>query len=151
MDETDTQPKGSNPRARRWIASAALLAGGVLAGGILAGSQAANAQTATPTASSTATANASGDSAVSPADLRHGPGETLLTGTTADKVKAAALDAVPGGTVIRVETDSEGSPYEAHIQKPDGSFVTVKIDENFNVTDTISGFGAGPMQPGTSN
>jgi hypothetical protein len=150
MDETDTQPKGRNPRARRWIASAALLAGGMLAGGILAGSQAASAQGATSTASSSAAAPPGG-SGVSPAAMRHGPGETLLTGTTADKVKAAALDAVPGGTVIRVETDSEGSPYEAHIQKSDGSFVTVKIDENFNVTDTISGFGAGPMQPGTSN
>ena len=84
--------------------------------------------------------------------MGHGPNETLLTGTTASKVKAAALAAVPGGTVIRVETDSDGSPYEAHVRKSDGSFVTVKIDKSFKVTDTIDGFGKGPHQPpsGTS-
>src|SRR4051794_27908345 len=40
-----------------------------------------------------------------PAQVSHGPGETLLTGDTADKVKQAALDEVSGATVIRVETD----------------------------------------------
>ena len=40
--------------------------------------------------------------------MKNGPGETLLAGTTGDKVKAAALTAVPGGTIIRVETDSAG-------------------------------------------
>ena len=67
-------------------------------------------------------------------------------------MKAAALAAVPGGTVIRVETDSAGSPYEAHVQKSDGSIVTVKIDNSFNVTSTESGFGAGgPMSANGSN
>ena len=84
--------------------------------------------------------------------MRHGPGETLLTDGTASKVKAAALATVPGGTVIRVETDSAGSPYEAHVQKSDGSIVTVKIDDSFNVTGTESGFGAGgPMSADGSN
>jgi uncharacterized membrane protein YkoI len=63
-----------------------------------------------------------------------GGGETALTGETADKVKAAALKAVPDGTVDRVETDSEGSPYEAHMTKTDGSHVTVKVNEAFEVT-----------------
>ena len=76
--------------------------------------------------------------------MSHGPGETLLTGTTADKVKAAALAADPGATIIRVETDSAGSPYEAHITKADGTQVTLKIDANFKVTSTEQGFGAGP-------
>ena len=58
----------------------------------------------------------------------------LLTGDTADKVKAAALAAVPGGTIERVENDAEGSPYEAHMTKADGSHVTVKVDASFNVT-----------------
>jgi hypothetical protein len=84
--------------------------------------------------------------------MRHGPGETLLTDGTTSKVKAAALAAVPGGTVIRVETDSAGSPYEAHVQKSDGSIVTVKIDDSFNVTSSESGFGAGgPMSANGSN
>ena len=56
---------------------------------------------------------------------------------------------MPNGTIIRVETDNEGSPYEAHVQKSDGTTVTVKVDSSFKVTDTISGFGAGgPHGPG---
>ncbi|MBA2752545.1 MAG: hypothetical protein H0U41_10015 [Actinobacteria bacterium] len=66
----------------------------------------------------------------------------MLTGDTAEKVKAAALAAVPGGTVERVENDAEGSPYEAHVVKPDGSHVTVKVDSQFKVTATEQGRGA---------
>ena len=79
-----------------------------------------------------------------PARMSHGPGETLLTGSAADKAKAAALAAVPGATVIRVETDSGGAQYEAHLTKADGSEVTVKLDSSFTVTATESGFGSGP-------
>ena len=77
--------------------------------------------------------------------MTHGPGETLLTGATASKIRAAALAAVPGATVIRVETDSDGAAYEAHLRKADGSYVTVKLDKGFHVTRTDSGFG-GPAQ-----
>jgi hypothetical protein len=77
--------------------------------------------------------------------MKQGPGETLLTGDTATKVEAAALKAVPGATVIRVETDSSGSAYEAHLKKSDGSTATVLFDKDFNVTSTIDGFGAGPQ------
>jgi hypothetical protein len=73
-----------------------------------------------------------------------GPGETLLTGTTAEKVKAAAQAAVPGGTIIRVETDSAGSPYEAHVRKSDGTEVRLKIDSIFRVTSIESGPPGGP-------
>ena len=76
-----------------------------------------------------------------PATMSHGPGETLLTDGTADKVKQAALDKVPGATVIRLETDSKGSPYEAHLRKSDGTEVTVKVDKDYNATDVQSGFG----------
>jgi hypothetical protein len=105
------------------------------------------------TSSSTSTSNGSSSSStqapaagqpMDPSKVDHGPNETLLTGTTADKVKAAAQAAVPGGTIIRVETDSEGSPYEAHVQKSDGTYVTVKVDSSFKVTSTEDGFGRGP-------
>ena len=79
-----------------------------------------------------------------PATMSHGPGETLLTDGTADKVKQAALDKVSGATVIRVETDSEGAAYEAHLRKADGTEVTVKLDKQYQVTDVVNGFGAGP-------
>ena len=81
--------------------------------------------------------------------MKHGPGETLLTGDAAAKVTAAAQKEVPGATIIRVETDSDGATYEAHMQKADGSYVTVTFDKNFNVTGTEQGFGApGPGAPG---
>lgn len=71
--------------------------------------------------------------------MANGKTEQLLTGDTAEKVKSAALKAVPGGTIERVETDAEGDAYEAHMQKSDGSRVTVKFDSNFNVTKTEAG------------
>jgi hypothetical protein len=78
-----------------------------------------------------------------PQDMRHGPGETLLTDGELTKVRQAALDKVPGATVLRIETDAQGSPYEAHLQKSDGSEVTVKVDKQFNATAVDNGFGAG--------
>ena len=69
----------------------------------------------------------------------NGVKEQLLTGDTADKVKAAALAAVPDGTILRLETDAEGAVYEAHMVKTDGNRVTVKFDSNYNVTATESG------------
>jgi hypothetical protein len=73
-----------------------------------------------------------------------GPGETLLTDGNATKVKQAALDKVPGATVIRVETDAQGSPYEAHLRKSNGTEVTVKVNDQFKATDVQSGFGGPP-------
>jgi uncharacterized membrane protein YkoI len=63
-----------------------------------------------------------------------GGGETPLTGDTATKVEQAARDKVSGGTVLRVETDADGSPYEAHVRKSDGTEVVVKENKNFDVT-----------------
>jgi hypothetical protein len=70
---------------------------------------------------------------------QNGVKEELLTGDTAEKVTAAALAAVPGGTIQRVESDAEGSPYEAHVTKADGSQVTVKVDSSFAVTSVDEG------------
>jgi hypothetical protein len=59
--------------------------------------------------------------------------ETILTGDALAKVKAVALAQVPGGTVVRVETDADGhSAYEAHMTKADGTPVTVYVDSSFN-------------------
>jgi hypothetical protein len=62
------------------------------------------------------------------------PDETLLTGDAESKVQAAALAKVPGGTVVRVETDADGNAvYEAHMTKSDGTPVTVYVDKSYNV------------------
>ena len=65
--------------------------------------------------------------------------EALLTGDTKTKAEAAATAAVPGGTIERSETDAEGDAYEAHMVKSDGSHVTVKLDDAFNVTNIEQG------------
>ena len=63
--------------------------------------------------------------------------ETLLTGDTLAKVKAAALAKVSGGTIVRVETDADGhAKYEAHMTNADGTPVTVYVNENFDVVST---------------
>ncbi len=84
----------------------------------------------------------------------HGPGkggpgadETPLEGDTATSVTAAAQAAVPDGTVDRVETDSDGSPYEAHVTQADGTQVVVKVDASFAVT-SIEDMPAGGPQGG---
>ena len=62
-----------------------------------------------------------------------------LTGTTAAKVKAAALAKLPVATVLRVEKDGDGAVYEAHLTKTDGTHVTVKLDVGFSVTAVETG------------
>lgn len=146
MDGKETTSEEPRSSRRRRFASAGLVASGLFAGAILAGTQLARAQTPTSTPSASATAPAA--NGTDPAKVAHGPGETLLTDGTANKVRAAALAAVPGGTIIRVETDSAGSAYEAHVRKSDGSIVTVKVDKDFKATSTESGFGAGGPRSG---
>jgi uncharacterized membrane protein YkoI len=66
--------------------------------------------------------------------------EQLLTGDTATKVRQAALAAVSGGTIERVETDADGNAaYEAHMRKADGSRVTVYVNKSFDVVSVKSG------------
>ena len=136
-------------RTRKWLVTGALAGGALLGAAGIASAATGSSTSAAGTAASTASA-AAAPTAPDPATVDHGPGETLLTGTTATKVKAAALAAVPGATVIRVETDAQGSAYEAHLTKSDGTQVTVKLDTAFKVTATESGFGGGPGGPGRS-
>jgi hypothetical protein len=65
----------------------------------------------------------------------NGKTERALSADVAAKVEAAAKARLPGGTVLRVETDVDhGSPYEAHVQKSDGTQVEVLVNESFEVT-----------------
>ncbi len=131
-------------RGRTWLIVGAAAVGAAIGGAGIANAATTSSSSAAGSSSSAASSINSAANRANPATLSHGPGETLLTGTTAAKVKAAALAADPGATIIRVETDSAGSPYEAHITKADGTQVTLKIDTSFNVTSTQQGFGAGP-------
>jgi uncharacterized protein (DUF2147 family) len=134
-------------RARRWVAATgAVLALGVGSAAVANAATSPSAATAT-TATAASAAVAAPAGAPDPATVAHGLGETLLTGSDLAKATAAAKSAVPGGTIIRVETDSGGATYEAHVTKADGTTVTVKLDAAFTVTATQSGFGSGPAQP----
>jgi hypothetical protein len=131
-----------NPVQKVLVAGA--MAGTALVGGAVGASLigSAGAQTGSTTASST---EASGSTATP--DPAHGPHvangitETELTGDDASKAIGAAQSAVPGASVERAETDAEGAAYEVHMTKSDGSEVTVKLDSNFNVTETVNGRG----------
>jgi len=131
------------PRKRILAASAigAMAAGGLFGATLLAPGV-SNAATTGSTAASSSTAAAGGTTAAATHDptkgghTANGITEALLTGDTATKVKAAASAAVPGGTIQRVENDAEGSAYEAHMTKADGSPVTVYVDSSFNYVST---------------
>jgi hypothetical protein len=86
-----------------------------------------------------------GGQAQDPSKATH-PGETLLTGTVAEKVTAAAKAKEPGATIERVETDAEGV-YEAHMVRADGTHITVQVDKDFAVTAVQTG-GPGGGGPG---
>jgi uncharacterized membrane protein YkoI len=72
---------------------------------------------------------------------RRGPGghhgdETPLTGDTQAKVEAAVLAKYAGATIVRTETNSDGSaPYESHIKTSDGKELEVHVSKDFKVLD----------------
>ncbi len=125
-------------------ATISVMLGIAMAVGVIGGSllkiQNTNAQTTTPTQSQQPK-NDQFDSKKGRHIGVNGVKEELLTGDTASKVADAAQASVSGGTVDRVETDAEGSPYEAHMTKSDGSRVTVKVDKSFKVTGVETGQG----------
>ncbi len=127
------------------LVSLALIGGGALAG-IASLAFAQTAETGSTTAAQSETsATLSAQKRVDVPGGGHvganGVREEILTGATAESVKAAALAAYPGGTIERVETDAEGAAYEAHMTKADGAHITVKFDANYAVTATEGGPG----------
>jgi len=161
MIDNETQATTARS-ARRWGAGAALVAAGLAGGIILAGTMSANAATS-PSPSASATSGTSGSSGTShdnhlpapngtPIDPSRSqrPDEHLLTGTTAEKVRAAALAKYPAATIERVETDSDGV-YEAHIVTTAGAHVIVQVGKNSTVTGTQTGMGPGRGHGGPGN
>ncbi len=63
-----------------------------------------------------------------------GPG---VSGPEADRARAAALAAVPGGTATAIERDGEdGATWEVEVRRPDGGSVDVRLDERYRVVVT---------------
>ncbi len=159
MNAVQPTPDGSPKRTRAGI-KIALVGAGLAAGVIGATAFGAGAQTTSgsaTTASTSSSSTASGSTATpncpgfAPGHARgndHGSApfrddEKAVSGSTAATLKAAALKAVPGGTVYRVESDAGDGTYEAHMTKADGTEVTVKFDKFLAVTKIESGMGAG--------
>jgi len=121
-----------------------VVAAGAVAVGLAAGSYGV-ASAASASGSSTAASGSAGAAAAPSAPDPQNPwggqrsDETLLTGDTASKVKAAALAKVDGATIVRVETDADGNAaYEAHMVKADGTPVTVFVNQQFEVVSVES-------------
>lgn len=122
------------------LALAAVAVG--IAGGSYGIASAANGTTTTTTtttpAPSIAAPSGGGPSAGHPWGGQRSD-ETPLTGDALAKVTAIAKEKVPGGTVVRVETDADGNAaYEAHMTDASGNPVTVYVDSGFNYVSTQS-------------
>jgi hypothetical protein len=140
----DTGLADRTNRRRRRTRAAALLAGGLVVGGVVAGTMGASASTVTAATRSATDAVAKrlpGGSSPVRSD------EKAVTDAQAVTLKAAALKAVPGGTVYRIETDAGDGAYEAHMTKADGTRVTVKFTKNLAVIKVEDGMGTGDPAP----
>lgn len=145
---------GSTTRTpwRKRAAAALLAATGLGAGALVIQTQIADAATGpTPTASASATpTTATGGTATNGGAIDQSSSvradEHLLTGTTATRVRAAALAKFRGATIQRVETDSDGV-YEAHIVTAAGQRPIVSVGSDFTVTGTSEGPGGGARRP----
>jgi Peptidase propeptide and YPEB domain len=69
-----------------------------------------------------------------------GDSEEQVTGPDAERAKAAALEAVGGGTVTEAEYQESGGAgvYEVEVERPDGSQVEVHIGGDFNPVGTAA-------------
>jgi hypothetical protein len=137
--------RGSMIRRFGLARTAGLLAAGVIAGGVAASAFGASAATGSATNQSTANTVAASTAAPAP-NKQSTPvrgDEKSVSTADAATLKAAALKAVPGGTVYRIESDAGDGAYEAHMTKADGTLVTVKFDKNLAVTKVESGMGDG--------
>ena len=135
-------------RGGRWAGAAVLLAAGAIGGGILATALSASARGSAPAAASTVSSPAGQGRTPGPGgDRPVRSDEESVPEAAAAALRAAALKAVPGAAVYRIETDAGDGAYEAHMKKAGGSLVTVKFGKDLKVTRVESGMGAGDPAP----
>ena len=125
----------TRPSLNKAAALVAMVVG--IAGGSYGVAAAATGSSSATTTTNAATATPAGPAAPPGATAQNPWGhqrsdETSLTGDALAKVQAIAEAKVPGGSVVRIETDADGvATYEAHMAKADGSPVTVYVDSSF--------------------
>ena len=77
------------------------------------------------------------------------PQREALSSSDAAKVKAAALDKVPGATVLRTEAGGPyGTPYHAHIKTSAGKLQVVLVNSSFEATAVQTDSARGRGVPG---
>ena len=90
-----------------------------------------------------AIAGAAGKSGTSGASQTR-PQREALSSSVAAKVKAAALEKLPGATVLRTEAGGPyATAYHAHVKASDGTRKVVLVDEDFNATEVQADRGRG--------
>jgi uncharacterized membrane protein YkoI len=133
-------------KIRKTLIAVALLAAFALGGAAVAG--AVQGGSGNDNAAATTTSTTQDDDRQHPQNRPQRSDETLLTGETAEKVRAAALAEFEGATIERLETDGDGNAaYEAHMIKADGSRVTVYVNRDFEVVGSEEGHGRGHGGP----
>lgn len=153
----DYPPPGPPRRRRGALLAVGLLGAGVAAGAIIGTTVLSNATSRSNNTSGSTSqlAATSDDNSANGTDDHRGQGgpsgpggpggrrddERAVAASLTAKLRAAALNAVPGATVDRIETDSGDATYEAHMTKANGTRVTVKFDKNGKVTAVESGMG----------
>src|SRR3954451_13239731 len=131
MDSTTT-PQRLVPRTLAVAAIALGIAGGSY--GIASAATGSSSSSGSGSTAAAAPSAAQAPAAPSGAPWGHQRSdETLLTGDALSKVTAIAKAKVPGGTIVRVETDADGNAaYEAHMTNASGAPVPVYVDKSFN-------------------
>ena len=120
------------------LAVAAMVVG--IAGGSYGIASAANGSSSTTTTATTTTPSQTAPPSGAPFGHQRSD-ETVLTGDALAKVTAAAEAKVPGGTIVRVETDADGhATYEAHMLDASGNPITVYVNSSYEVVSTGSPF-----------
>jgi len=137
---------------RRWMPSRLAVTAAIVAGVAVGSYGIATAASGSGSSSGSSSAAPSRSAAAPNAQRPWGPqrsDETPLTGDALAKVTALAKAKVPGGTIIRVETDADGNAaYEAHMVKADGTPATVYVNKQFEVVSVQTGM---PGPPARSN
>jgi uncharacterized membrane protein YkoI len=118
---------------RKTAASVAALSALGLGGAVIAG------------AADTTTSQSSSSSGNSTQARTARPQRQALSSEVAAKIKAAALEKVPGATVVRTEAGGPyDSAYHAHIRRSGGSLAVVLVDDDFEATAVQADRGRGP-------
>jgi hypothetical protein len=116
---------------------------GAFAALAVGGAAAAGAASSNGTAAATTTTSQSPPAFPAHGSAAHEDAEKPVTGSAADKAKAAAVQALGGGTAGAVTTDFPGSGYEVTVTRADGSTVEVHLDSSFTVMQGPPAFGFG--------